>query len=415
MEIEKYLTNKRAQLDGPGVLHNDLYYSVMNSTTSLIETTYMSSKNFQSLPSLQFNSSSTINIQNENFIGDVYVHLELPAIVADQTLCRGWGYSCIQEITYLMGASSSTFTIGGQALLAMLVSQANEQVAKNELIRLGGEEHLVPTSGPVTADVFLPLPWSSFCCDRLPFPSDLLSSNIQVTVKFKSSASIYGGIGARPTAFNQAILSYREGVLSDKGLSLRYDLMANPELHYSYPFVYARQFERRFNGNVNGTSIQLDGFLNGDLLGIAFYVVKESDVNPSASLHPKPLNADPITDVELLYNGNYMYRSFGQSWKLENMSPGKCPNYFHNSIVTSGSNTGPFNSVPVDTYINNIDFTRTRAACQPSNMFNSLRVANQVLDLRFRTSSDEQYILYAVYMYNGIIQCQAGVSEVFMD
>ncbi len=414
MQTEKFLSNKRAILASPGTMYNDLYYSVLNSTTSMVECTYMSSKNFQSLPSLQFNSSSTINVQNENFVGDVYLHLELPQVVENQTICRGWGYSCISEISYLMGASSSVFTIGGEAMLALLLSQCNLE-KKNELFRLGGEEHLTTSSGPIYADVFLPLPWSSLCCDRIPFPSDMLSSNIQITIKFKSPASIYGGIGLRPTQFNQAILSYREGVLSDKGMSLKYELMANPSIHYSYPFVYVRQFSRRFTGSTNGTSVQLDGFLNADLLGICFYCVKEDDVNPISSLHPKPLNTDNLKDIELLYNGNYLYRSFNESWKLDNLATSGSPNYFQNSIVTSPNNTAPFNSVPVDSYVCNINFSKIQGACTPSHLNNTFRVANQVLDLKFKTSTNNTYILYACYMYNGIIQVQAGVSEVFMD
>ena len=414
MSQDKFLSNKRALLASPGTMYNDLYYSVINASTSLVETTYMNSKNYQSLPSVQFNSSSSINLQNENFIDRVYLHLVLPAVVANQTLCRGWGYHCIREISWLMGSSSSVFTLEGESILNLLLNEADDQDSKNELLRLGGEEHLTTTSGTIEATVMIPLPFSSLCMERLGFPTDLLSSNVQVTIKFKDASSIYGGIGARPTAFNQAILSYREGVLTDKAMSLRYEMMANPQLLYSYPFIFSRQLSKRFTGSTTtDVQIQLDGFLNSDLLGIIFYCVKESDISPQSSLHPNPLNTDDIRDVSLLYNGNFLYRSFGSSWKLQNML--QLPGYVQNSINTSPNNTGPFTSEPKNSYICNIDFTRLKAVCQPKHMFNTFRVANQVLNLRFKTTTTDTYTIYATYLYNGIIQVQAGVSEVYFD
>ena len=90
MEQEQfYLTNKHALLSGGGSMLQDNYYTVLNSTSSLVETTY-NNENLIALPSVQLGSSTSVSIQNFNFLGRIMLHLSLDPLVANQTLGRGW-------------------------------------------------------------------------------------------------------------------------------------------------------------------------------------------------------------------------------------------------------------------------------------------------------------------------------------
>lgn len=421
----KFLSNKKALLSSPGTVYNDLYYSITNSTTSLVETTYETCVNVRSLTSTQFGSSSSVNLQNENFVNEVYLFAELPNLVANQTLSRGWLYSAIREVEYVIGASSSSFTIQGESLFALAMGQCHTEEERSELIQLAGHEYLAPVTAPagkdaprITGQILIPLPWSSHCYDRLGLPSDLLSSNIVITIRFNDSSAIFGGTGARPDSFTKLELQTREGVLTDKSKSLKYQMLKDPSLIYNYPFIHCRQFSQVFTGyreseNVK-SQVNLQGFIQSDLLGIIVQVIKNSDLSSTSSNAPNALNLDDITNVELTYNGIPIYRANYDAWKLYNMHGIHGSSGYGYSVIAPGT-TAPFNSSPTSCHLLFIDFSRIRSACLPDRMFNTFRVANQTLNLTFNTSQSDSYTCFCTYLYNGIISLQSGVSQVYFD
>ena len=88
----QYLATKRSELSAPGVKLNDIYYSFLNSSVELAETTFNTGRLTIGLSQLNFGGYAQVLIPNNSLLSTIYLHLTLPAIVANQTLCKGWGY-----------------------------------------------------------------------------------------------------------------------------------------------------------------------------------------------------------------------------------------------------------------------------------------------------------------------------------
>jgi hypothetical protein len=423
LNSEKYLSNKHVILSSPGVSYVDNYYSHMNSSTSLVECTYSMGKYNQSLSSLSFGSTSNVSIPNESFLGEVYLNLVLPPLSQNVSLPRGWGYNCINQLSFIFGSSNtSTLSISGQTLWTTICAQCKSSEKRNEFFRLGGDAFL-PAAGFVDtqnhyATILLQLPFST-ACDKLDFDSSLLTNNIVVTVSLNNASSIFGGTGTKPTSLLSAKMTFRQGDFSNRNNSLRNSLLANPDLMYSYPMIHNQSFNSPvFQGVTAGNGqcqVNLQGFINSDLLNITFYVVKKNNVTPVNNSTPNMFLCDNITNISLNYNGIPLYVCDGNSWKVVNMVGEQESSYFSNIEIASG-NIAPFSSQPYNSYMTYINFSRVQSACwQGNHVANTFRISNQTLNLYFNTTTTDDYILYATYMYSGMIECKNGNSFIYFD
>lgn len=415
-----YLSNKRVLLSNPGTKLNSIYYSAVNTVVDSSEVTYNTGRLSVSLSQTNFGSQSQIIVPNSSLLSEVYLHLELPAIVGNQTLCRGWALGAIDNISYLFGSSNvSQISISGQTIFQILMCECQSEEKRTEMFKLAGEEQLLPTTGRVTADIILPLPWSSACAKycKLPFDTNLLSNPITINITFKASNSIYGGVGVRPAGFNVATMLFRQGDLTNKDQSLKYELMKNPQLMYSYPFVHKQSYTVNFTGQPVGAgivSLPLLAFINADLLGISFGVVRDTDLLPQNNNTPNPFNYEDIRNLRVTYNGLTMLDAPERAWKLMNMQSIEGSSKLQGSVVSPGG-VGPFSSDPKDTYPIYINFARIRAVCFDREYQNVWRIANNVLTLDFNTLTTDNYRFFATYYYNGVSEIQNGETRVYFD
>lgn len=422
--MAEILSDKRVVLSNPGSKRNDVYYTTLNTTVEQVESTYSMGRFKQSITNQKFGGQALITIPNSTFLGEMYLHLELPALVANQTICRGWGYGCIDNISYLFGSSNvSQIQINGQSILQTVMAQCETAEKRNELFRLAGEELGTLTTDvgiSPKADLILPLPWSTLCggmFKKKPFDTNLLDAPITVTIAFKNAESIYGGSGARPDGFSVATALFRQGELANKANSLRNVLMSQPDLMLAYPFIHHQSFApARFTVSdpTQTQNVILQSFINADIVGITIGVIRKSRLNPGSNNSPSPFAYDDISDVRLLFNGQVMYEAPGNLMKLVNMNSIEGAGYFHNSVLAAGT-TAPFTSDAVDSYILMIDFARIRSMCFEGEYQNVMRIGNQVLELEFKVQSADDYNLYATYHYNGVAEIQRGQSNIFFN
>ena len=418
-----YLSDKRTVLDNPGFKLNDLYAHALNVTVQSIQCTFNLGRYFQSLSQLQFNSQSSVLIPNQSFLSTCYLHLELPPILANQSLCRGWGYAAINNITFLFGSANvSQLPISGQSLFQLAMMQCETAEKRSEMLRLAGNEYLAPTpSGQnLYADVLLVFPWSTACGihPKKPFDTSLLNNPIQITIQFNQNLAIYGGTATMPTQFLAASIIPRQGELENCGNSLRNQLMLNPSLSLPYPFIHHQSFSpSQFNGsNTQGTpvSLTLQSFINADLLAITVGVVQNAFLSPSGNSTPNPFAYDPMYNISLKFNGQVMFYSPGYLWKQSQMLSMPGAGYIHGSFVNPG-NTQPFTSNPVDSYILTIDFSRIRALCWENTYQNVWRIPTNVLTLDFNTLTTNTYTMFLTYSYNGVADIKAGMANIYFD
>ncbi len=416
-----YLSEKRVLLNSPGFLLDSVYYSALNSTVELSEVTWNTGRFSTSLTNQQFGAQSQITIPNASLLSNIYLRLTLPALTANQTLCRGWGYASIRNISYLFGSSNvSQISMSGQSMFQMLMLQSETESKRHEFMRQGGQEELGITVGEVEANLLLLFPWSSGSglFTKLPIDTDLLQNPITIQITFNEGRSIYGGSDAVPVGFTSALVVTRMGDFKNRDMSLRQDLIKNPASHYSYPFLHKQSFTPASFSAVAGVqnSIPLLSFINADLVNISFGIIRNRFINPPIlGETPSPFNYESVTDIQLLFNGLLMHNTPGNLWKLSILNSEISAGFVHNSVVDQSSTVAPFSSDPVDTYIITIDFSRLRTLNFEGSWANVWRIGNNTLELRFTTLFTDNYTLFSTYTYNAIAQIQNGQTQIFFD
>lgn len=430
MEDAAYLTNSKASLMSLGTKLNDLYEQEVNTTASLVECSF-NWANAISLASNGFGSTSSIQVPIDQFVGSVVLHLRLPAPTANQTLPRGWGYAFLNFISYSLGASSTTqVVLQGRSILQTVLAQCATAERRSEVFRCAGEEQLgvpvVPSgqdAAKMDAYVILPLPFSSGCgAEKLPFDTTLLSQPITVQIAFNQASQVYGGSDAKPASFEIAEVILRQGKLTNQSASLRQVLVARPDLDYRMSFTHTQAFvSAPFQGvraSDNGVcQVTLNQFPNADLLGISFWVVKESDDIPVGGNSSNFCNTDVLSNVLVTFNGSVLFRLNGQqAYRLTNLLDAEMgASQWQGSVISAGA-VAPFISAPKDMYMVHLDFSRARAACMPNHLPNTLRIPSQNLQVTFNTqfSSGTSYRLYATYYMNALAQCAGGTSAIII-
>lgn len=406
---------------------DDVYYSALNTSVELAEVTYNFARFHQSLSNSLFNGQSQVVIPNSSLTSTVFLRLVLPALLANQTLPRGWGWAAISSINFLLGSSNvSLVQIAGQNVLQIIMAQCDTDSKRNDLIRYGGEETFGPTVGPVEAVLVLPFPWSSANGQyaKRPFDTRLLENPITIQIAFNAARSIFGGSAAPPGGFSEAMILVKQGDFAQPSQSLATALRIHPDMHYCYPFTYAQAGQTQtFQANNNAPiSVNLLGFINGDLVGITIGVVAQSDTAPAANSTPNPFNYQQLQDITVAFNGQTMYFAPGQiAYKIYGTDGELTSGKFANSIVGPGA-VAPFTSVPADTYPLYLDWARLRAASFEDHYPNVWRIGSNTLVINFTLPNapgpllpSVPFTLYATYYYNGCFLTQNGVSRAYFD
>lgn len=380
-----------------------------------METTWNIGRFSSTMTNLNLGSQSTIVIPQASMLRNTYLHFELPAIVLNQTISRGWGYGLIANISYLFGSSNvSQLIIDGTSMWMKLMLESNSSEKRSEMMRLGGEEHLAPTGASIHCDILLGLPWSSSGIAKRPIDTLLLDSPITISIQLARAGDIYGGSGARPVSLLDGTVSLAQGALLNQAQSLHTALKRQPSMRYAYPFTHTQSFVRDLQGNFpNNNTLDLLSFINADLLAVTFIVVQNDFISGDNDQTPNKFNAVELEDIQLLFNGTLMYNARHQQHKLYNMQDRIGASFVENSIIQAGA-TAPFNSDPVDTYITAINFSQVPAYTFTGHFYNVWRIANNTMQLRFLLPDTQRYTLFACYFYNGISSIN-GDTQIFFD
>ena len=412
-----FLTDKLVLLNSPGDIKSQLYYSRANSTVDLTEITYNDGRYLTDLTNKSFGGAGSINIPNASFIGNVYLQVELPPLISNQTVGRGWLFSLINRVTYVFGSANvSNLSISGQSLFQIAMETSETTEKKSQVLKLGGQEHLVNPTEQIIGQILIPMPFSSLCSlnKKLEYDSSLLGNPVQINFEFNDSTTIYGGSAILPTEMLRAQVTVRQGELSNKNDSIRTILRSNPESMYQYPIVHHQSFQVDFtSGALIGTkslaSTLIQQFINADLLGMSFGVVKNSSLrrDPITFDSPNRLNYERVRDVEILLNGLILYRGRDDLHQLFQLSQGIGSTFWEGSIIGAGA-IGPFSSSPVNNNQVIVDFARIRSECYNGTFQNVFRVAQQTMTLNLSMESQDTFTAFFTFYYNGLISTDSS-------
>jgi hypothetical protein len=321
----------------------DLYYYDGETSRKQAFPTTVNTKfvqNFQSLTG----GSSTFTIPPSNGIQDIVCQfvVNVTNASANVALPSGWGYALIKQVSFRYGGSSQYFLTGDQLLQLALMKQTTT-TAMNDIVNLGGNSVLgVAAATNYFANVVLTLPHStpSGVGKALPFPTDLLTQQVQVTVELYPVAAILtgSGIAAAAITLSSAQFCVQQVMLNNQAdaLARRVDMSVNA---YAFPAQFVQQ-KQTINlgagtaGNVGqfqsqaGIPVTLTGFRSGEVKAIAIWLSLSDDFQPNTAgnITLAPFNWYLPTSAQMTYAGD-IYARFDVAsstlWNLinDNKSP----------------------------------------------------------------------------------------------
>lgn len=413
----------------------DLYYYDSRNTHKQSIPTVVDNRFVQALNNTR-QGSTTFIISPDQGVSDIILGVKLPeqgvagTDYTDLGLPRGWLYSLIDRISVRYAGSSQYFWLGSQLLIENLRECPNAYV-KDRLFEQGGAAMLgnaTSGAGDFTGDnlyafAYLNLPHNTPNGGPLksaPFPSEMLSSQIVVTVEMKylpsifSSAVASGSIAGAPKELESGFFQVKQVHANDRG-----DLMvasADRSKAYSYPIkaFYQNQIDIAIPaGQGIGFNALLTGFRAGQVRDIVMWLTENDDTDPTTSdrFAKNYTNFALPRDITLTYNGTVYYSASNTAsvmWNLvstENPSTLECTKLSiasNNLVSTAG--TRHWVEIPFGQVYSQQSGSHTFVAGKTIHS----AVVNCQLSVPDNTKN---YTLHCLYVYNCVMLIADGTAS----
>ena len=415
----------------------DLYYYDGETHQKQCFPTTQNTKYVQNFQNLQ-GGSSVFTIPPQMGIQDVVLEMGFPIVATGTGLAlpRGWGYGLIKQVSFRYGGSSQYFLTGDQVLQNALRRQPSRSSA-NDILTLGGQyadnaggtingqtSNNITTAAQ-TALVVLTLPHNipSGVGKSHPFPSDLLTQQIQVTVELYPVNQIWttntGGTQP-PTSLSFAQFQVQQVILNNQGdaLARRVDMANNA---YAFPAEFVQQKQTIVAASLANTTspqeVVLTGFRSGEVKALQVWLTRSSEtaLNTSAGGTLTTTTYQPNkwylpTSIVMTYAGDiYARYDYGSSllWNLINGN--KAPVVDTVSIVPG---SGPTPSAFLSQWVE-LPFAQT---CVDEDSHNTLvhgkPITNGIVNLTVAPpSAQTDWVLNVSYVYNTTLLMSQGTCD----
>jgi hypothetical protein len=425
------LSESVQQLMRPGMA-TDLYYPDSETSGKQAFRTSQTTRFSQTFQGLS-GGTSVFQIPPANGIQDVVCTFALPAVALPNiAVGRGWGYALIKEITYRYGGSTQ-YKLTGQQVLQAALAMAADGSSRDALLSLGGNA----ASGSDFATqkfayVWLPLPHCSpsVVSKPPPFPSDLLTSSIQVQVELYPISSIFSvGSGASdlslvPTGLSVASFTVQQVIMDNQGdcLARRIDMTQNA---LSYPIKWRQQEVTVELGALNPTSagvqtVTLTGFSSGEVKEIHAWITCSADTPTLAvGAVQNPFNWYALENIEMSYSGLVYAKGDANSMQLWNLVNGRIPALANSVAVVAGA-TPTVTTVAAPAW-SVLQFGQAYDPITAHSMYVAgVPVLNGIVNLKFTipklsptggtppSGTGITYTLHTTYVYNGVLSLSQG-------
>jgi hypothetical protein len=405
----------------------DLFYydsetSKKQAFPTTVNTKYV--QNFQNLNG----GSQVFTIPPNSGVQDVVVSMAFAGLGAQTGLAlpQGWGYALIKQVSFRYGGSSQYFISGDQVLQNALRRQPSRSTA-NDLLNLGGNFASSGTtpdlSGPQYANVVLVLPHATptGVGKAHPFPSDLLTQQIQITVELYPVNQIWttstGGSPA-PMSLMSGQFQVQQVVMNNAGdaLARRVDMATNA---YAYPCEFVQQIQRIPLANSAGSqSVVLTGFRSGEVKAIHCWLSRTSETGLNNLAGTGAQVNDTVipfkwylpNSVTMTYAGDVYARYEASSSPLWNLINGdKAPAVDSQSIAVG---TPPVSSAFLSQWVE-LPFAQTMLDCDANTVLvHGKPITNGIVNLDIVTpSAQADWVLNVSYIYNTTLLMSQGTCD----
>jgi hypothetical protein len=377
--------------------------------------------------------SSVFTIPPQNGIQDIVLNFGLTALTtqANVGLPDAWGYALIRQVSFRYGGSSQYFLSSDQLLQLALQRQTQTQ-AMTDIVQLGGASvnGLVATT-TYYANVVLTLPHStpSGIGKAHPFPSDLLTQQIQVTVETYPTNAVFCGSGVSAlvsgTDYQLSLAQFQvqQCMLNNQAdaLARRVDMSVNA---YAYPATFVQQRQQIALGSAGltqfgqaqasaGVPVTLTGFRSGEVKAIAIWLTKSTDYTPNSPGTASvcaPFKWYLPTSAQMTYAGDIYARFDGSSSVLWNLiNDDKAPRVSIGNVATG---TPPTTNSP-NSYWVTLPFAQTFLD-EDSHyvLVHGKPITNGIVNLNVSPpSADANWVLNVSYIYNTTLLMSQGSAD----
>ena len=420
----------------------DIYYYGRDTLHKQAIPTIVDNRFKQALNNLR-QGSSTLIISVDQGISDILLAAKLPAQggnvdYSHLALPRGWIYDSIARVSARYSGSSQYFWSGQQIRIENLREMPNP-VTRDELLELGGSALIgSATTGAGTfvndalyAYAYINLPHNSpngSLAKPNPFPSEMLSQPIVITVELNALPSIFssavngGSVAGAPQSFDDAFFQVKQVHANDRG-----DLMVattDRAKAYSFPTkcFYQNEVTIPLAATLAAQPLQLTGFRSGEVRSVIFWITKDSDTNGSATdasghFVKNFTNYVLPRDVQLLYNGTVYYDAPATSSQFWNLVSTETPSKLDCTVLTLGGTLAAPTIVATASSKSwvEIPFSQVYEQLSGSHMYVAGKsIMNAVVNLNVTLGEAVPCTLHAMYSYNCVMMVADGnVSYIF--
>ena len=400
----------------------DLYYYDGETSKKQAFATTQNTKYIQEF-SNKSGGSSVFTIPPNMGIQDIVCTFKFAGIPTSTGLAlpRGWGYALIKQVSFRYGGSSQFFLTGDQILQNALRAQPNRS-AVNDLLTLGGNYAASNTTPPLTADQYaavvlrLPHSFPSGVGKSHPFPTDLLTQQVQITVELYPVGQIFtqqSGGTAPPSQLATAQFQVQQVVMNNMGdaLARRTDMAVNA---YAFPCEFTQQVQRiaLATGNAGPQSVVLTGFRSGEVKAIHCWLTKSTDTTlvTGATGVYNPFNWTLPLSIQMTYAGDIYARYDNQSSPLWNLINGNKAPVFDYTIVTNGA--PPTTAASLSEWVE-LPFAQTLVDEDSHyTLVHGKPITNGIVNLDITTpDTNNNWTLNVSYIYNTTLLMSQGTCD----
>lgn len=405
----------------------DLFYYDGETSKKQAFPTTVNTKYTQAFQSLT-GGSQVFTVPPNSGVQDVVLSMSFAGLGAQTGLAlpQAWGYALIKQVSFRYGGSSQYFISGDQVLQNALRRQPS-RIAANDLMNLGGNFASSGTTPDLTttqyANVVLVLPHAtpSGVGKAHPFPTDLLTQQIQITVELYPVNQIWStstGGSLPPTSLASGQFQIQQVVMNNAGdaLARRVDMAVNA---YAYPCEFVQQVQRINLANTAGSqSVVLTGFRSGEVKAIHCWLTRSSETGLNTLAGTGGQVNDVVMpfkwylplSVTMTYAGDVYARYESQSSALWNLINGdKTPAMDSQSLVAG---TPPTSSAFLSQWVE-LPFAQTMIDCDENMILvHGKPITNGIVNLDITTpSAQADWVLNVSYIYNTTILFSQGSAD----
>lgn len=402
----------------------DMYYPNKENSEKQCHATTVENRYSVSLQSTQGGSSNTVLFNPDEGVDHLCLILKLNAPddvnAPGLAMPRGWGYAMVNRIGVRYGGSTLYYFDGSQMLIDIL-SDCEDSAKRDTMFQLGGNEILSPSDWANeslrTAYVYLKLPHNTPSAQEatLPFPTDLLTSPVQVQLTFNrfEDVVLVNGAGivlpSNLKQFASASVQFKQIHFDDTGDQLARRVNMD-ERALPYPLRYFSQEIFRSQAFVGGATenITLTGLRSGNCIGIRLWAKPIDTVGqPFDYIAPK--------GVRLSVNGLIYFDADNGQQTFWNLVDRKTAAAWNNSVVSYSA--GAYSSAPSVNYWTMIPFAQHEEVLANENaLVHGLSIMNSIVNLQialpaYGDGGAGRYVVSAEYLFNSTLLISRGTCE----